>query len=257
MPAAGRELLRRPRAHRSTGPTAVDDWELHVLGRPAQRREPALGLDRHPGGRGRVRRRRDCTLPPGDHLSPAGGAACWAGGRLRRLGRRSPARAGLAVAGRHAVRPRSPRGRRSRRSIAAGCATLLEVSDDTNDSAADFALAPPSPANNASPPAGTCVRARWRRRWRLVAATRSHRTRRSRRPRRRRPPRRKVKITFSSTERGSEFRCKLDKGGFKPCHSPFKAKVDPASTSSRSSRSTPPATPTPPRRRRSSSASRR
>jgi hypothetical protein len=38
---------------------------------------------------------------------------------------------------------------------------------------------------------------------------------------------RKVKITFSSSEPGSKFKCKLDKGRFKSCKSPFKAKVDP------------------------------
>ena len=36
----------------------------------------------------------------------------------------------------------------------------------------------------------------------------------------------KVKITFKSTEPGSKFKCKLDKGKFKSCDSPFKAKVD-------------------------------
>ena len=35
-----------------------------------------------------------------------------------------------------------------------------------------------------------------------------------------------MKITFNSTEPGSKFKCKLDKGKFKPCDSPFKAKVD-------------------------------
>ena len=35
----------------------------------------------------------------------------------------------------------------------------------------------------------------------------------------------KVKFTFSSTESGSTFRCKLDKGAFKACTSPFKKTV--------------------------------
>jgi hypothetical protein len=39
-----------------------------------------------------------------------------------------------------------------RRSIAAGCPTLLESGDDTDNSAADFSLATPNPRNNASPP---------------------------------------------------------------------------------------------------------
>jgi hypothetical protein len=36
----------------------------------------------------------------------------------------------------------------------------------------------------------------------------------------------KAKFSFESTTPGSSFECKLDKGGFKPCNSPFKHKVD-------------------------------
>ena len=42
-----------------------------------------------------------------------------------------------------------------RRSIAAGCPSLLEPGDDTDNSAADFAMASPNPRNNASPPTET------------------------------------------------------------------------------------------------------
>ena len=42
-----------------------------------------------------------------------------------------------------------------RRSIAAGCQSLLEPGDDTDNSAADFAVASPNPRNNASPPIET------------------------------------------------------------------------------------------------------
>ena len=37
----------------------------------------------------------------------------------------------------------------------------------------------------------------------------------------------KAKFTFSSTEAGSSFECKLDKGGFEACQSPAKFKVKP------------------------------
>jgi hypothetical protein len=42
-----------------------------------------------------------------------------------------------------------------RRSIAAGCSTLLEASDDTNDSAADFSLTTPAPRSNSGAPIET------------------------------------------------------------------------------------------------------
>jgi hypothetical protein len=38
---------------------------------------------------------------------------------------------------------------------------------------------------------------------------------------------RKAKFSFSSSQAGSSFQCKLDKGPFKPCRSPFKHKVKP------------------------------
>jgi hypothetical protein len=41
------------------------------------------------------------------------------------------------------------------RSIAANCPTLLEDADDTNNSLSDFAVAAPSPRNNATPPTET------------------------------------------------------------------------------------------------------
>lgn len=41
------------------------------------------------------------------------------------------------------------------RSIASNCPTLLEDADDTNNSSVDFALATPSPRNNATPPTET------------------------------------------------------------------------------------------------------
>ena len=45
-----------------------------------------------------------------------------------------------------------PDGQSLTRTIAPGCATLLEASDDTDDSATDFALTAPSPRNNATAP---------------------------------------------------------------------------------------------------------
>ena len=53
------------------------------------------------------------------------------------------------IAGTPAASP--PAGMSLTRSISAGCPTLLEASDDTDDSAADFAPATPTPRGNAAP----------------------------------------------------------------------------------------------------------
>lgn len=97
----------------------------------------------------------DAPLAPGS-LSPAGGAVCWEtidcvawgsfGGTL-------PSPAGLPAA------PGGiPDGMALRRSIARGCATLLDPADDENDSAADFQVVPPLPRpNSAAPSEHSCT----------------------------------------------------------------------------------------------------
>ena len=168
----------------------------------------------------------DCALPPGDYLNPAGGAACWAGVDCVAWGAvTGTAGLGSAVG---TPAPAIASGMSLTRSIAPGCPTLLEVSDDTNDSAANFALAAPSPANNASPPSGSACGPGGGDPGGPGPGgddTKSPDTK-IKKPPKAKTTRRKVKITFSSTEQGSDFRCKLDKGGFKPCDSPFKGKVD-------------------------------
>jgi hypothetical protein len=83
------------------------------------------------------------------NLSPAGGAVCWAGldcvawGAF--TGTTSPPSGSPADPG------GIPAGMALRRSIASGCATLLEPGDDTNVSANDFADATPNPRANSSP----------------------------------------------------------------------------------------------------------
>jgi hypothetical protein len=71
----------------------------------------------------------DCVRwgsPIGDLPSPAGTPLPLAGGAI-------------------------PDGGSISRKLTRGCATLLDPADDTNNSAADFALATPSPRNNAAP----------------------------------------------------------------------------------------------------------
>jgi hypothetical protein len=98
------------------------------------------------------------------------------------------------------------------RSIARGCPTLLEASDDTDNSAADLALGTPSPRNNATPPMehscggpgnpsgapNTKIRKRPKNRSTDTSPT----------------------FKFKSTESGSTFKCKLDRKKFRKCRSP-------------------------------------
>lgn len=100
------------------------------------------------------------------------------------------------------------------RSIAPGCATQLEAGDDTNDSAADFALAPPTPRNNSTPPTEK------------GCDTSAPETTITKQPRKR-SGKHAARFVFKSSERGSSFECKLDGGAFEPCKTPFRERVKP------------------------------
>jgi hypothetical protein len=82
----------------------------------------------------------------------AGGAACWDGtpdcvawGSFAGFSGPAPSQVGTP-----ADESGIPNGMALRRSIAPGCPTLLEATDDSNNSAADFVDASPQPRNNAS-----------------------------------------------------------------------------------------------------------
>ncbi|MET0749909.1 MAG: hypothetical protein ABWZ43_02520 [Solirubrobacterales bacterium] len=114
--------------------------------------------------------------------------------------------------------PAIPIGSSLTRSIAPGCATLLEDADDTNVSASDFSLAAPSPRNNATAPTETgCTGG---------GDTDPPQTEITKEPKAK-TTKAKAKFKFRSDETYSDFMCKLDKGGFEKCSSPFKEKVDP------------------------------
>lgn len=83
------------------------------------------------------------------NLSPAGGAVCWAGLDCVSWGAFSTTTS--PPSGTPADPAGIPPNMALRRSIAAGCATLLQVSDDTNVSSADFEDAAPNPRANSSP----------------------------------------------------------------------------------------------------------
>ena len=105
-----------------------------------------------------------------------------------------------------------------RRKIGAGCATLLEAGDDTNNSAADFEAVFPSPRpNSVTPTEHACARPRPGRRLGAPQTTL-----------RRKPPKRTTDRTptfrFTSNQSGATFECRLDSKPFRACRSPFTTK---------------------------------
>lgn len=104
------------------------------------------------------------------------------------------------------------------RDISAGCATLLEMSDDTDSSNADFFLTAPTPRNNATAPTETACTGPGPGADRDPPQTTI----------RKRPPNRTADRTptfrFVSDERGSRFQCKLDGRPYRACSSPFTTK---------------------------------
>jgi hypothetical protein len=99
------------------------------------------------------------------------------------------------------------------RSIARGCKTLLEDSDDTNNSAADFALGTPSPRRNSmAPTEKSCSGGGG-------VASDAPNTKITKRPKNRSDDTSPT-WKFKSTESGSKFKCKLDRKRFRKCRSP-------------------------------------
>ncbi len=149
-----------------------------------------------------------------DQLSDAiqtygpGGAACWDTIDCVSWGNFSGAGALPSPVGTPA--PAIPDGSALIRSIAPGCATLLEASDDTNTSSADFALGTPSPRNNSVAPTETaCGGGGGGAPETTITKAPDKKTSKT-----------KAKFKFSSSENGSTFECSIDKGEFESCSSP-------------------------------------
>jgi len=152
-------------------------------------------------------------------LASGGGAACWAatidciswgaftGATASPSGSPADPLGGI------------PDGMALRRTIAPNCPTLLQASDDSDDSATDFADAAPAPRPNSVPPSekgcgssggqGTggdsAARPQTRFRHTPGRVVRSHR----------------AAFRFVSSEPGSTFLCKLDRRRFRRCRSPL------------------------------------
>jgi hypothetical protein len=163
----------------------------------------------------------DLALPPG--LEPGGGAACFDSTTFGPLdcvrwgssSAPSPSPSGTPAAS-------IPDGSSLTRSIAPGCATLLETSDDSNDSAADFAPTAPTPQSNSATPSETPCGAGGGG-GAGGADTDPPNTKIKKGPKGK-VERDTVKFKFKSTEAGSSFDCKLDRKKYKSCKSPRKLK---------------------------------
>jgi len=141
-------------------------------------------------------------------LSPAGGAACWIEGSppdcvaWGDFTGPLPAHVPELKVG----SPASPSGVTSgtalRRTIAPGCPTLLELADDSDDSAADFSEQAPNPRANATPIAETVC----------VAPTATIDSK---------PPTptsaTSAAFAYHSTPPGASFECRLDAAAFAAC----------------------------------------
>jgi hypothetical protein len=148
---------------------------------------------------------RDGTMPSLD-LDPAGGAVCWDGtpdcmswGNFSGSTPSATGTPAVAMSG----------GQALHRSIAAGCATLLEFSDDTNQSNVNFSLQAPNPRNNVTPPGETGCNA-------PNTAISSASV-----PAGGKTTNTGISFTFSATpSAGASFECKLDSGAFEDCAVP-------------------------------------
>ena len=139
----------------------------------------------------------------GKRLSPGGGAVCWAnvdcaswGSFNNTSGTPLPSPAGSPA-------PAIPDGKALVRRISRGCATLLEVGDDTNASSADFAPGSPNPRNTATAPTERACPDT------TITAGPSGMT-----------MDRTPTFKFKSSLTPATFKCRLDGGAFKACSSP-------------------------------------
>jgi hypothetical protein len=135
-------------------------------------------------------------------LAPSGGAACWAG--LDCVSWGAFGGSTTPTSGSPADPPGIPDGMALRRTIAPGCPTLLEASDDGNDSSADFSDATPQPRNNAS----TIVEKACTGPTTTIDDKPTNPTNSA-----------SASFTYHSTPAGAEFECRLDAAAFSPCSS--------------------------------------
>jgi hypothetical protein len=164
----------------------------------------------------------DAALGPPGALDPAGGAVCWEALDCVSWGNFSGALP--SPAGNPASPAGIPDGMALRRTIAPGCATLLEPADDHDNSAADFTPVFPGPRPNAVAPTEQSCGAGGGGGNGPPSPTQPGRgapqTSLSKKPPKRTHDRTPT-FRFSADEPGSSFECAIDKRRLRACRSPF------------------------------------
>jgi hypothetical protein len=166
----------------------------------------------------------DVGLTPPGAIDPAGGAVCWESLDCVSWGNfgvaaKSPTGSPAAPGG-------IPDGMALRRTIAPGCATLLEPSDDHDNSAVDFSPVFPGPRPNPTPPAERACGAGpgGAAGGGAVGGNGPPATLLRRKPAKRGHDRTPT-FRFAADETGVSFECRVDKRAFRPCASPFTARA--------------------------------
>jgi hypothetical protein len=161
----------------------------------------------------------DLTIAAGK-LDPAGGAVCWAALDCVSWGGFSGGSLPSA-AGSPAAPGGIPDGMALRRTIAPGCPSLLEATDDRNSGALDFAAAFPAPRPNAiAPSERPCSSSGGESGYPTESGRGAPQTKLKRKPPQRTTDRTPT-FRFASDESGSIFQCKLDRAPYRRCRSPF------------------------------------
>jgi len=168
----------------------------------------------------------DTALAAGS-LDPTGGAVCWetldcvSWGAFSGFAGAAPSPTGTPAAA-------IPPGMALRRTIAPGCATLLEPTDDRDNSAADFSPVFPAPRPNSVAPSEHRCPGSSESPFGVVPGGGSSKKGAPQTTLRRKPGEtihdRTPTFRFASSESGSTFQCKLDGKPFRSCRSPFTSK---------------------------------
>ncbi|HWI96129.1 MAG TPA: hypothetical protein VNS60_08705 [Solirubrobacterales bacterium] len=168
----------------------------------------------------------DTALATGS-LDPAAGAVCWENldcvswGGFGGFAGAAPSPTGTPAAA-------IPAGMALRRTITPGCATLLEPTDDHDNSAVDFSAVFPAPRPNSVAPSEHRCPGSSESPFGVVPGGGSNKKGSPQTILRGKPGKkihdRTPTFRFASNESGSTFQCKLDGKPFRSCHSPFTSK---------------------------------